>query len=41
MKITREPKSVLLRSNLECIPNIYQLQKLGAGHDGEIYKYKN
>lgn len=41
MKTTRESKSVILRSDLELIPNIYQLQKLGAGHDGEIYKYKN
>lgn len=40
MKSVREPKSVILSSNLERIPNIYELQKLGAGHDGEVYKYK-
>lgn len=41
MKTTKRTKSVILRSNLECIPNVYELQKLGAGHDGEVYKYKN
>lgn len=40
MKKYIEPKSVILRSNLELIPNIYELKKIGAGHDGEVYKYK-
>lgn len=41
MRTTKRTKSVILRSNLEYIPNVYELQKLGAGHDGEVYKYNN
>lgn len=41
MKTTKRTKSVILRSNLEYIPNVYELPKLGAGHDGEVYKYNN
>ncbi len=34
-------QEVVLRNNLETIPNIYDLKKIGAGHDGIVFKYGN
>lgn len=32
-------KSIILDSSHEVIPNIYVLEKLGAGHDGIVFRY--
>ena len=32
-------KSVILDSSHEVIPNIHVLEKLGAGHDGIVFRY--
>lgn len=32
-------KSIILDSSHEVIPNIYVLEKIGAGHDGIVFKY--
>ena len=34
-------QEVVLRNNLETIPNIYDLKKIGAGHEGIVFKYGN
>lgn len=31
-------KTVILRGNLKVIPNVYALEKLGAGHDGLVFR---
>ncbi len=36
-----QPKEVIFRSNLQSIPNIYDLPRLGAGHDGRVFKFNN
>lgn len=38
-KKTWTPKAVLLRNSLELIPNVFQLEKVGAGHDGYLFRY--
>ncbi len=37
----KDPKPVILRSNLKVILNIYDLEKVGAGHDGYVYRLGN
>lgn len=34
----REPFPVIFRNNLEIVPNIYDLEKVGAGHDGIVFR---
>lgn len=34
-------QEIILRNNLEVIPNIYDLKKVGAGHDGIVFQYKD
>ena len=35
------PNVVILRDNLKQVKNIKNLPKIGAGHDGIVYKYQN
>lgn len=37
----REERPIIFRNNLKVIPNIYDLEKVGAGHDGEVFRYGN
>ena len=37
----RESKLVIFRSANIKIPNIYELPKIGAGHDGYVFKYED
>ena len=34
-----EPRSVILRSNFEVVPNVYALKRVGAGADGRVFRY--
>lgn len=36
-----EPFPVIFRNNLEIVPNIYDLEKIGAGHDGVVFRLDN
>lgn len=36
-----QKKTVILQNNHELIENIYTLEKIGSGHDGRVYRYKN
>lgn len=37
----KKAKAVILQSNHQLIKNIYALNKIGAGHDGIVYRYEN
>lgn len=39
MKKIYESKAVVLSQDLHIIPNIYDLEKLGTGHDGFVFRY--
>lgn len=40
MRVRRlEPKAVILRNNLEMVPNVYALKRVGAGADGRVFRY--
>lgn len=41
MNKKHEPITVILKNNLEEIPNIYDLEMVGSGHDGQVFKYQN
>lgn len=34
----REPFPVIFRNNFEVVPNIYDLERVGAGHDGIVFR---
>ena len=36
-----QSKQVIFRSDLSVVPNIYDLPKLGAGHDGRVFRFNN
>ena len=36
-----QSKQVIFRSDLSVIPNIYELPRLGAGHDGRVFRFNN
>lgn len=40
-KRIKETKTVILRNNLQEISNIYELEKIGAGHDGRVFRLGN
>lgn len=35
------PKTVIVHSTLETIPNIFDLKRIGAGHDGVVFQYND
>lgn len=35
----KEQQMAVLHNGSEIIPNIYDLEKIGAGHDGKVYRY--
>lgn len=41
MREKMSPKTVILKNNLEEIPNIYDLEKIGSGHDGLVFRYQD
>lgn len=41
MREKKNPKTIILKSNLEEIPNIYDLEKVGSGHDGLVFRYQD
>lgn len=41
MEKNYQSKEVILTNDLQVIPNIYALEKLGAGHDGLVFRFGN
>ena len=35
------PKEIIFNDTLESIPNVYELERLGAGHDGMVFRYND
>jgi len=40
-KKEKESKTIIIRDDLQVIPNIYALQRIGAGHDGYVFRLGN
>ncbi len=39
IKQDKIPREIVLRSDFQVIPDVFQLEKIGAGHDGVVFHY--